>query len=150
MKRLGSIWRRCCVCTCAFFFSSRRRHTRCALLTGVQTCALPISVGRARVELRQMALLTQPGPAIDQQVVVYRAVRLVADRAILSNRLMLPKERDALFGMASVTGLVERRRDHQPRAAAPARIVAHAAPGAAFQAREVCTAHDRARACQYV
>src|SRR3546814_10027912 len=27
-----------------FFFSSRRRHTRCALVTGVQTCALPISV----------------------------------------------------------------------------------------------------------
>src|SRR3546814_16511215 len=28
---------------CLFFFSSRRRHTRCALVTGVQTCALPIS-----------------------------------------------------------------------------------------------------------
>src|SRR3546814_18582403 len=27
---------------CVFFFSSRRRHTRCALVTGVQTCALPI------------------------------------------------------------------------------------------------------------
>src|SRR3546814_11305393 len=25
-----------------FFFSSRRRHTICALVTGVQTCALPI------------------------------------------------------------------------------------------------------------
>src|SRR3546814_18688422 len=33
-----------CVC---FFFSSRRRHTRCALVTGVQTCALPIFVGEA-------------------------------------------------------------------------------------------------------
>src|SRR3546814_15786615 len=32
------------VCVCFFFFfSSRRRHTRCALVTGVQTCALPIS-----------------------------------------------------------------------------------------------------------
>src|SRR3546814_9299776 len=34
------------VCSCfydsCFFFSSRRRHTRCALVTGVQTCALPI------------------------------------------------------------------------------------------------------------
>src|SRR3546814_18953549 len=28
--------------TLLFFFSSRRRHTRCALVTGVQTCALPI------------------------------------------------------------------------------------------------------------
>src|SRR3546814_3579158 len=27
-----------------FFFSSRRRHTRCALVTGVQTCALPIFI----------------------------------------------------------------------------------------------------------
>src|SRR3546814_2631166 len=27
-----------------FFFSSRRRHTSCALVTGVQTCALPISL----------------------------------------------------------------------------------------------------------
>src|SRR3546814_5288865 len=25
-----------------FVFASRRRHTRCALVTGVQTCALPI------------------------------------------------------------------------------------------------------------
>src|SRR3546814_4608338 len=34
------------VVTLCFFFSSRRRHTRCALVTGVQTCALPISVFR--------------------------------------------------------------------------------------------------------
>src|SRR3546814_5563365 len=32
-----------------FFFSSRRRHTRCALVTGVQTCALPI-FGRAQAK----------------------------------------------------------------------------------------------------
>src|SRR3546814_2143754 len=31
------------LCFLCFFFSSRRRHTRCALVTGVQTCALPIS-----------------------------------------------------------------------------------------------------------
>src|SRR3546814_1097987 len=36
-----------------FFFSSRRRHTRCALVTGVQTCALPISApsGLSQAEL---------------------------------------------------------------------------------------------------
>src|SRR3546814_10278322 len=33
---------------CCFFFSSRRRHTMCALVTGVQTCALPISYVDAR------------------------------------------------------------------------------------------------------
>src|SRR3546814_3172282 len=31
-----------------FFFSSRRRHTRCALVTGVQTCALPISLAKGK------------------------------------------------------------------------------------------------------
>src|SRR3546814_1651745 len=35
------------VVVCYFFFSSRRRHTRCALVTGVQTCALPISIATA-------------------------------------------------------------------------------------------------------
>src|SRR3546814_8119624 len=29
---------------CCFFLSSRRRHTSCSLVTGVQTCALPIYV----------------------------------------------------------------------------------------------------------
>src|SRR3546814_5446480 len=32
-----------------FFFSIRRRHTRCALVTGVQTCALPIYVHAALI-----------------------------------------------------------------------------------------------------
>src|SRR3546814_13020907 len=32
----------CFLLIVCFFFSSRRRHTRCALVTGVQTCALPI------------------------------------------------------------------------------------------------------------
>src|SRR3546814_5956406 len=39
-----------------FFFSSRRRHTRCALVTGVQTCALPIYLcGPLDENLRQIA-----------------------------------------------------------------------------------------------
>src|SRR3546814_2411064 len=32
----------CSIDLVSFFFASRRRHTRCALVTGVQTCALPI------------------------------------------------------------------------------------------------------------
>src|SRR3546814_3752963 len=39
-----------------FFFSSRRRHTRCALVTGVQTGALPISSESAVSDLVQDAL----------------------------------------------------------------------------------------------
>src|SRR3546814_3790366 len=34
-----------------FFFSSRRRHTRCALVTGVQTCALPIFTATSKPAL---------------------------------------------------------------------------------------------------
>src|SRR3546814_10908465 len=57
---------------CMFFFSSRRRHTRCALVTGVQTCALPISPAAAFLpfgpELLEGAALRcrevpVPGPA---------------------------------------------------------------------------------------
>src|SRR3546814_1541117 len=36
------------MCVVFFFFSSRRRHTRCALVTGVQTCALPIFAATLR------------------------------------------------------------------------------------------------------
>src|SRR3546814_6167974 len=44
-----------------FFFSSRRRHTRCALVTGVQTCALPISGVETGTQMR-LAGKGQPGP----------------------------------------------------------------------------------------
>src|SRR3546814_5001174 len=37
-----------------FFFASRRRHTRCALVTGVQTCALPISTPRLNGNSRKI------------------------------------------------------------------------------------------------
>src|SRR3546814_17954922 len=44
-----------------FFFSSRRRHTRCALVTGVQTCALPISLRyRHRQEFPAPAVAAGP------------------------------------------------------------------------------------------
>src|SRR3546814_5143434 len=41
-----------------FFFSSRRRHTRCALVTGVQTCALPIYRVVGMKGPAQVALIT--------------------------------------------------------------------------------------------
>src|SRR3546814_2030675 len=50
-----------------FFFSSRRRHTRCALVTGVQTCALPICqprcAGHGKIDL--------PGIAADHHPAVF-------------------------------------------------------------------------------
>src|SRR3546814_9245776 len=56
------------MCVHLFFFSSRRRHTRCALVTGVQTCALPISI------LRGVILNTRPRKSA-------HAYSLVWDRA---------------------------------------------------------------------
>src|SRR3546814_3460702 len=48
-----------------FFFSSRRRHTRCALVTGVQTCALPIFDRRVvQVALAAAAPEAPEAPAV--------------------------------------------------------------------------------------
>src|SRR3546814_1533118 len=47
---------------CTFFFSSRRRHTRCALVTGVQTCALPIYLNNAFRQLGIVKAMSWPEP----------------------------------------------------------------------------------------
>src|SRR3546814_8034919 len=59
-----------------FFFSSRRRHTRCALVTGVQTCALPIlaDIAREHPELIRAALLRElEGPRAPMILAMFAA-----------------------------------------------------------------------------
>src|SRR3546814_19812458 len=58
-----------------FVFSSRRRHTRCALVTGVQTCALPISADAEAGDPARLAVTLERG---DQRRDDARAAR--ADR----------------------------------------------------------------------
>src|SRR3546814_5662476 len=58
---------------CLFFFSSRRRHTRCALVTGVQTCALPISFFDHR-PLRR--LRAESGDLAGRQPMLFTTTRL--------------------------------------------------------------------------
>src|SRR3546814_10741683 len=67
-----SNWLVTCVCYAVLcFFSSRRRHTICALVTGVQTCALPIChvsrrdrrAGRYGGAVRAAAAPLHPGAA---------------------------------------------------------------------------------------
>src|SRR3546814_2070783 len=53
-----------------FFFSSRRRHTRCALVTGVQTCALPIWRGCIR------AIMCAARPCRGSRPKIWKADRL--------------------------------------------------------------------------
>src|SRR3546814_5146822 len=53
-------------------FAIRRRHARCALVTGVQTCALPIYIGIAEVT-RHLAR------RLDAPAVLSRFSRLIVD-----------------------------------------------------------------------
>src|SRR3546814_477706 len=75
------------MCLFVVFFSSRRRHTRVALVTGVQTCALPISEGDETVDdAPQVFRLRQGGLDLlvlhqgSRQIGEHRLA--VADRAV--------------------------------------------------------------------
>src|SRR3546814_4679656 len=69
-----------------FFFSSRRRHTRCALVTGVQTCALPI-LRRARVmDAERFEVAGFPAGAVDQ----LKALGLMSEIITWRLRLFIP------------------------------------------------------------
>src|SRR3546814_7585294 len=76
-------------------FSSRRRHTRCALVTGVQTCALPIYL-LSRGPLRRVRTLEA-------------AVQPIM-RGDLGQRLPLSGRRDELDLLASIVNRSEERR----------------------------------------
>src|SRR3546814_5498327 len=69
------------VCCWLFFFSSRRRHTRCALVTGVQTCALPISrvdwIGNTSFSLSHR-MTARTGPEAGERLAAEAATVLVA------------------------------------------------------------------------
>src|SRR3546814_13078884 len=79
-----------------FFFSSRRRHTRCALVTGVQTCALPISPFRewpASISPELRAALAVEGEAAIREAVMPAHAKLLAflrDEYIPGARKSLP------------------------------------------------------------
>src|SRR3546814_2666339 len=63
---------------CFFFFSSRRRHTRCALVTGVQTCALPIF----RRAARQPHLFCRPASRLSSSSMTIRPAATSAAGAL--------------------------------------------------------------------
>lgn len=65
--------------------------------------------------------------AFDQQLRIYRAVRMVADRAAFAHRFMLEDKRSGLFAMTLGTGFVESRHGKAADGfhnVAPVRIVA--------------------------
>src|SRR3546814_5547297 len=71
---------------CHFFFSSRRRHTLCALVTGVQTCALPILPQKKPISARSYHMPSSPrspsGVQFTDRLLSRR--RLVASPSIVS------------------------------------------------------------------
>src|SRR3546814_2946075 len=93
------------MCIVIFVFSSRRRHTRCALVTGVQTCALPICSG---------------GPMRPDMVVVTNGQRIeaVLPNAELSPEMMAGAEVVDLGGQYLLPGLID---SHQHLATPPDR-----------------------------
>src|SRR3546814_7600314 len=81
------------------FCSSRRRHTRCALVTGVQTCALPISVVTAHYDCTFAR--GEVGHCAEQHhEVVERPAALLEDALGLEIRLAL-MEQEAEVGVRS-------------------------------------------------
>src|SRR3546814_8073074 len=84
----------------SFFFSSRRRHTSCAVVTGVQTCALPIStIAEHRVDpLGQIALRRR---ADDQRTTETKPRKLIAERSQATRR----EYRSSWIGLVSETQL---------------------------------------------
>jgi hypothetical protein len=80
--------------------------------------------GHGGVSARGVTRLAEQRGAPRQHRPVNRAVRVVADRAILGHRRMLPDERAALLGVAAVAGLVQRAANQQAVGAGAVRIVA--------------------------
>src|SRR3546814_1947323 len=56
-----------------FFFSGKRRHTRCALVTVVQTCALPICAAGRQQRPCQLGVVWRAGELVDHLAVMVEA-----------------------------------------------------------------------------
>src|SRR5881409_832863 len=96
----------------SFFFSSRRRHTRCETVTGVQTCALPIFMNQVGVQLGRVierrraeqtlsslaqGIVAQKGEDFFQSLVGHLAKSVKADYALAGE---VKEGRDAVRTLA--------------------------------------------------
>src|SRR3546814_18653484 len=108
-----------------FFFSSRRRHTRCALVTGVQTCALPISFDRSslarwrqRMGEERLVALVQESLSVATRTGAARPsdfAKLTVDTTVQPKNVMFPTDarllhraRERLVRLAREQGVILR------------------------------------------
>src|SRR3546814_16122435 len=96
------LWLTLIVGLCFFFFSSRRRHTRCALVTGVQTCALPILVD-ARLWPQPWGMLTTPCMIVSVTSTTISSVPVHVETSATS-----PLSRPRLLASCGCTSIVQR------------------------------------------
>src|SRR3546814_1754803 len=94
-----------------FFFSSRRRHTRCALVTGVQTCALPI-YRRAQIALSLappflIALRLQLGLKVRNEPME----KHVGSVQRFGERFIAARRRDDVIPMRAVIGVAKAKNE---------------------------------------
>src|SRR3546814_17719678 len=95
-----------------FVFSSRRRHTRCALVTGVQTCALPILLdiddARTRIEADREAAQARLTRYIAENEPVAQGAAPLADVDLIElRRTWESKDRKSVVEGKSVTVCVD-------------------------------------------
>src|SRR3546814_7626581 len=84
-----------------FFVSIRRRHTKCALVTGVQTCALPIFAAKAVIAAAEKALEATGGAGMFRKLGLERLLR----DAHGAQFHPLPEKRQQLFTGRLALGL---------------------------------------------
>src|SRR3546814_5116853 len=117
------------------FFSAVRRHTKCAIVTGVQTCALPISLVAAAVALGQ----DEPADT---------TLRDVADeerRTIAVAGAQLPREPELAALRSSIAAAARSAQEHTTRHESLTVQTAELPGRLENLTRRLATASDRAR-----
>src|SRR3546814_5477716 len=103
------LFRKCCRSLISFFFSSRRRHTSCALVTGVQTCALPIYPNAVRDsvsdsgQLRRYIVNGDPLNAAQQDIPILPILNMSPPNA-LGHELRVDPPAGTGFDLAALHG----------------------------------------------
>src|SRR3546814_10953166 len=120
-----------------FFFTSRGRHTNCALVTGVQTCALPISTNQVSANTEALAdavANAQAGTTTAEPIHLTEKTAVIDfDYKIPARAAAAPALRDHLLA-DSETGKHAAHRDQ-------AHIATHVSPDA--PAHPSCIAYSR-------